>query len=216
MIFLLLLAPPLVAAVLAALSLPQSWSFAPRLKRTALSVPQSWSFAPRLEGAASWSRGGLEPRLEGAGPQAGEGELQRVVLPQSGSLAPRSNATALRSGEGVAPRLERTARRGLSAELAGRIGAGLALLPLAASLALWRANVAGEVPAAAGGFLRADALSTLLAFCVTLVGALAAWLGPGLWGREHFDSGAGLHGSSSSRTCSRSRCLRPCSWPTSA
>ncbi len=189
MIFLLLLAPPLVAAVLAALSLPQSWSFAPRLKRTALSVPQSWSFAPRLEGAASWSRGGLEPRLEGAGPQAGEGELQRVVLPQSGSLAPRSSATALRSGEGVAPRLERTARRGLSAELAGRIGAGLALLPLAASLALWQANVAGEVPAAAGGFVRADALSTLLAFCVTLVGALAAWLGPGLWGREHFDSG---------------------------
>jgi hydrogenase-4 component F len=71
--------------------------------------------------------------------------------------------------------------------LSGRISAGLALLPLAASVALWGAAAAGEVPTAGGGFLRADALSALLAFCVSLVGALAAWLGPGLWGREHLD-----------------------------
>src|SRR5262249_8583292 len=35
-----------------------------------------------------------------------------------------------------------------------------------------------------GGFLQADALSTLLALCVSSIAALAAWLGPGLWGRE--------------------------------
>jgi hydrogenase-4 component F len=77
---------------------------------------------------------------------------------------------------------------GRARTLAGRAGAGLALIPLAASLALWQANTAGQVPEAGGGFLRADALSTLLAFCVAAVGALAAWLGPGLWGREDLDA----------------------------
>jgi hydrogenase-4 component F len=108
MIFLLLLAPPLMAAVVGALTLAQRWRFAPHL----------WRLAPHV---------------------------------------------------------------------AGRIAAGLALLPLAASLVLWQANAAGEVFVAGGGLLRADALSALVAFCVALVGALAAWLGPGLWGRERLD-----------------------------
>ena len=70
---------------------------------------------------------------------------------------------------------------------AGAIGAALSLVSLAAALALWRENALGSVPTLAGGFLRADALSTLLALCITVVAGLAAWLGPGLWGREDLD-----------------------------
>jgi hydrogenase-4 component F len=76
----------------------------------------------------------------------------------------------------------------LGPRLAGRLGAGLSLVCLAAALVLWRENAAGSVPTLAGGFLRADALSTLLALCVTAVAALASWLGPGLWGREDLDA----------------------------
>jgi hydrogenase-4 component F len=117
MLFIALLAPPLAAAILGALSLP-------------------------------------------SGP-----------APQGGSPAPRF-------------------RRRLSADVAGRLSALLALLPLAATVSLWATVASGGIAVAAGGALRADALSTLLGFCVTLVGALAAWLGPGLWGREH---GGGEH-----------------------
>jgi hydrogenase-4 component F len=63
----------------------------------------------------------------------------------------------------------------------GWITAGLSLVPLAAALGLWGRVLAGEVPTAGpGDFLRADALAALLAFCVSLVSALVAWLGPGL------------------------------------
>jgi hydrogenase-4 component F len=72
--------------------------------------------------------------------------------------------------------------------LAGRASAGLSLVPFAGALVLWQTNAAGQIPVFGAGFLRADALSTLLVFCVTLVAALAAWLGPGLWGREDFDA----------------------------
>ncbi len=73
------------------------------------------------------------------------------------------------------------------ASLAGRIAAALAVASVAAALALWRATAAGAVPSFAGGLLRADALSTVLALCVSVVAALAAWLGPGLWGSEDFE-----------------------------
>src|SRR3989441_2506012 len=57
----------------------------------------------------------------------------------------------------------------------------LSLVAVGAALALWREVLGGRVPVAGpDDLLRADALSTLLAFCVSLVGALAAWLGPGL------------------------------------
>ena len=57
----------------------------------------------------------------------------------------------------------------------------LSLVSLGAALWLWRELLAGRVATAGPGeFLRADALSTLLALCVSVVGALAAWLGPGL------------------------------------
>jgi hydrogenase-4 component F len=57
----------------------------------------------------------------------------------------------------------------------------LALVSVGAAVALWGDVLGGEIPAAGRGeFLRADALSTLLALCVSFVTALAAWLGPGL------------------------------------
>ncbi len=57
----------------------------------------------------------------------------------------------------------------------------LALVSMGAAVALWLAVLGGEIPTAGSGeLLRADALSTLLALCVSFVGALAAWLGPGL------------------------------------
>ncbi len=63
----------------------------------------------------------------------------------------------------------------------GWVNALLSLVSVGAALGLWGAILAGD--AATGGadeFLRADALSTLLALCVSFVTALAAWLGPGL------------------------------------
>jgi len=63
----------------------------------------------------------------------------------------------------------------------GAVNAVLSLVTVGAALGLWREVLAGRVPVAGpDDLLRADALSTLLAFCVSVVGALAAWLGPGL------------------------------------
>jgi hydrogenase-4 component F len=57
----------------------------------------------------------------------------------------------------------------------------LSLVAVAGALRLCGAVLADEVPVAgAGPLLRADALSALLALCVSGVAALAAWLGPGL------------------------------------
>ncbi|HET7342966.1 MAG TPA: proton-conducting transporter membrane subunit [Methylomirabilota bacterium] len=63
----------------------------------------------------------------------------------------------------------------------GWANAGLSLVSLAGAVALWVAVLGGEVPVAGpDDLLRADALSTLLALCVSGVATLAAWLGPGL------------------------------------
>jgi hydrogenase-4 component F len=63
----------------------------------------------------------------------------------------------------------------------GWVNALVSLSSLGAALALWGHLLAGRVlTSGPGEFLRADALSTLLAFCVSVVAALAAWLGPGM------------------------------------
>jgi formate hydrogenlyase subunit 3/multisubunit Na+/H+ antiporter MnhD subunit len=63
----------------------------------------------------------------------------------------------------------------------GRANAALSLVSLGAALALWaQVLAAGAVVAGPQELLRADGLSALLAACVALVTALAAWLGPGL------------------------------------
>jgi hydrogenase-4 component F len=69
----------------------------------------------------------------------------------------------------------------------GWANAALSLVAVAGAITLWVRVLRGEVPVAgADDLLRADALSTLLALCVSGVAALAAWLGPGLgddgWG----------------------------------
>lgn len=70
----------------------------------------------------------------------------------------------------------------------GWANAVLSLVSLGAALGLWRYVLAGEVlTSGPREFLRADALSTLLAFCVSVVGALAAWLGPGMGGEDGYD-----------------------------
>ena len=63
----------------------------------------------------------------------------------------------------------------------GWLNALLSLVTLGAAGGLWAAILAGE-PATGGSgeLLRADALSTLFALCVSVVTALAVWLGPGL------------------------------------
>ncbi|HEU4366831.1 MAG TPA: hydrogenase 4 subunit F [Methylomirabilota bacterium] len=70
----------------------------------------------------------------------------------------------------------------------GWANALLSLMSLGAAVGLWRAILAGEVlTSGPREFLRADALSTLLALCVSVVGVLAAWLGPGLGGDDGYD-----------------------------
>jgi hydrogenase-4 component F len=70
----------------------------------------------------------------------------------------------------------------------GWTNALLSLLSLGAGVVLWRHILAGDVlTSGPREFLRADALSTLLALCVSVVGALAAWLGPGMGGDDGYD-----------------------------
>lgn len=70
----------------------------------------------------------------------------------------------------------------------GWTNALLSLVTLGAAVAVWRHVLAGDVlTAGPHDFLRADALSTLLVFCVSTVGALGAWLGPGLGGDDGYD-----------------------------
>ncbi len=64
----------------------------------------------------------------------------------------------------------------------------LSLLSVAAAVTLWRHVVAGQaLTSGSREFLRADALSTLLALCVSVVAALAAWLGPGMGDDDGYD-----------------------------
>jgi hydrogenase-4 component F len=71
----------------------------------------------------------------------------------------------------------------------GWTNAVLSLSSIGAAVVLWSRVLAGDVPTSGPGeFLRADALSTLLALCVSLVGALAAWLGPGMGGSDGYDA----------------------------
>jgi hydrogenase-4 component F len=70
----------------------------------------------------------------------------------------------------------------------GWVNALLSLVSIGAAVVLWRHVLAGDVlTSGPGEFLRADALSTLLALCVSVVGALAAWLGPGMGGDDGYD-----------------------------
>ena len=70
----------------------------------------------------------------------------------------------------------------------GWASALLSLVTLGAAVAVWRHVVAGDVlTAGPHEFFRADALSTLLVFCVSAVGALGAWLGPGIGGDDDYD-----------------------------
>jgi hydrogenase-4 component F len=70
----------------------------------------------------------------------------------------------------------------------GWVNALLSLVSLGAAGVLWRHILAGQVlTSGSGEFLRADALSTLLALCVSVVGALAAWLGPGMGGDDGYN-----------------------------
>ena len=65
----------------------------------------------------------------------------------------------------------------------------LSFAPLGAALWLSARVLEGEVLTwGPGEFLRADALSALLALCVSFVAALAAWLGPGLAVEDGYDA----------------------------
>jgi hydrogenase-4 component F len=62
----------------------------------------------------------------------------------------------------------------------------LSLVAVGGAIHLWAQVLTGEVPVA-GDLLRADALSALLALCVSGVAALAAWLGPGVGADDGYD-----------------------------
>src|SRR5262249_13356237 len=71
----------------------------------------------------------------------------------------------------------------------GVANAALSVGALGASVWLTARVLDGEVPAwGPGEIVRVDALSALLAVCVTLVAALAAWLGPGRGSDEGLDA----------------------------
>jgi hydrogenase-4 component F len=73
----------------------------------------------------------------------------------------------------------------------GWVNGLLSLFSLGAAVALWSHVLAGRaLTSGPGEFLRADALSTLLALCVSVVGALAAWLGPGMGGDDGYEGEA--------------------------
>jgi formate hydrogenlyase subunit 3/multisubunit Na+/H+ antiporter MnhD subunit len=65
----------------------------------------------------------------------------------------------------------------------------LSLVSVGAAVTLWRHILTGEVlTAGPQESLRADALSVLLALCVSVVGAFSAWLGPGLHADDGYDA----------------------------
>ncbi|HET9372468.1 MAG TPA: proton-conducting transporter membrane subunit [Vicinamibacterales bacterium] len=70
----------------------------------------------------------------------------------------------------------------------GWTNVALALVTLAAAVSLWMRLLAGEVVTSGPReFLRADALSLLVALAVAAVGVLTAWFGPGLHGGDDYD-----------------------------
>ena len=70
----------------------------------------------------------------------------------------------------------------------GWTNALLSLVTLGAAVAVWRHVLAGDaLTAGPHDFFRADALSALLVFCVSVVGALGAWLGPGMGADDGYD-----------------------------
>ena len=70
----------------------------------------------------------------------------------------------------------------------GWTNVALALVSLAAAVALWTRLLAGDiVTSGPREFLRADALSLLVALAVAAVGVLTAWFGPGLHGGDDYD-----------------------------
>ena len=86
----------------------------------------------------------------------------------------------------------------------GWANAGLSMVSLGAALALGGRVLAGDVVVAGWqDLLRVDALSALLAACVSAVAALAAWLGPGSGAATSL---AGPGATRSSPTSSSSRC----------
>lgn len=70
---------------------------------------------------------------------------------------------------------------------AGRATAALSSVSLVTALVLARTVALDQAAVTAGSLWRADALSAVLAVCVTVVATLAAWLGPALWGREDLE-----------------------------
>jgi hydrogenase-4 component F len=69
----------------------------------------------------------------------------------------------------------------------GWSNAVFSLVAVGAALELWRRVLGGAIPSVGDSqFLRVDALSALLAACVSFVAALAAWLGPGLTRNERY------------------------------
>jgi hydrogenase-4 component F len=75
------------------------------------------------------------------------------------------------------------------APVTGRVSVWLSLVPIGAGGWLWMEVGQGATVSVAGDLLRADALSVVLISCVSIVTAVAAWLGPGLWGREDLHAG---------------------------
>jgi hydrogenase-4 component F len=68
----------------------------------------------------------------------------------------------------------------------GWVNGVLSLVAVGGAIDLWAWVLSGEVPVS-GDLLRADALSALLALCVSGVAALAAWLGPGVGADDDYD-----------------------------
>ena len=65
----------------------------------------------------------------------------------------------------------------------------MALVSLGGAVVLWRHVLVEDVwRSGPREFLRADALSVLVAVCVAVGSALAAWFGPGLHGNDAYDA----------------------------
>src|SRR2546425_3404482 len=112
-----------------------------------------------------------------SGSSVGSGTEGRIVATLLLLLTPPMVSAALAA-------LVRPYRR-----VVGWANAILALVSVGSGLALWGEVLGGRVGASGPGeLLRVDALSALLAFGVSVGGALAARAGPGLGGEEDYDA----------------------------